>query len=34
MGMVVPNAGVGAGMDTMSYALAIEEISRACASTA
>src|SRR5882757_921076 len=33
MGVAVPEAWGGAGMDTASYALALEEISRACAST-
>src|SRR5579872_7131839 len=33
MGVAVPDAWGGAGMDTVSYALALEEISRACAST-
>src|SRR5258708_2179775 len=33
MGVAVPEAWGGAGMDTVSYALALEEISRACAST-
>jgi butyryl-CoA dehydrogenase len=33
MGVAVPQAWGGAGMDTVSYALAMEEISRACAST-
>jgi butyryl-CoA dehydrogenase len=33
MGVAVPQEWGGAGMDTVSYALAIEEISRACAST-
>ena len=33
MGVAVPEAHGGAGMDNVSYALAIEEISRACAST-
>ncbi len=33
MGVAVPQAWGGAGMDTVSYALALEEISRACAST-
>src|SRR5260370_37279940 len=32
MGVAVPEAWGGAGMDTVSYALALEEISRACAS--
>ncbi len=33
MGVAVPQTWGGAGMDTVSYALALEEISRACAST-
>jgi len=33
MGMMVPQALGGAGLDAVSYALALEEISRACAST-
>jgi butyryl-CoA dehydrogenase len=33
MGVAVPQEWGGAGMDTVSYALAVEEISRACAST-
>ena len=33
MGVAVPEAWGGAGMDTVSYALALEEISRACAAT-
>jgi butyryl-CoA dehydrogenase len=33
MGVTVPAAWEGAGMDTVSYALAVEEISRGCAST-
>ena len=33
MGVAVPDEQGGAGMDNVSYALAIEEISRACAST-
>lgn len=33
MGVTIPAEWEGAGMDTFSYALAIEEISRACAST-
>jgi butyryl-CoA dehydrogenase len=33
MGVMVPQAWGGAGMDTVSYALALEEISRGCAST-
>ncbi|HVZ74366.1 MAG TPA: acyl-CoA dehydrogenase family protein [Polyangia bacterium] len=32
LGVAVPEAWGGAGMDTVSYALALEEISRACAS--
>ena len=32
MGMAVPEEYGGAGMDTLSYALAMEEISAACAS--
>jgi butyryl-CoA dehydrogenase len=34
MGVAVPDEHGGSGMDTVSYALAIEEIARACASTA
>src|SRR5687768_15011435 len=34
MGMMVPEEWGGAGMDTVSYAMAMEEISAACASTA
>jgi butyryl-CoA dehydrogenase len=34
MGVAVPEAWGGAGMDTVSYVLALEEIARACASTA
>jgi butyryl-CoA dehydrogenase len=34
MGMMVPEQWGGAGMDTVSYAMAIEEIAAACASTA
>ena len=34
LGMAVPEQWGGAGFDTVSYALAMEEISRACASTA
>lgn len=34
MGVAVPDELGGAGMDNVSYALAIEEIARACASTA
>jgi butyryl-CoA dehydrogenase len=33
MGMMVPEAWGGAGMDALSYALALEEVSRACAAT-
>ncbi len=33
MGMMVPEAYGGAGLDTVSYVIAMEEISRACAST-
>src|SRR5687767_10869063 len=33
MGVAVPQAWGGAGMDTVSYVLALEEISRACAAT-
>jgi butyryl-CoA dehydrogenase len=33
LGVMVPEAWGGAGMDAVSYALALEEISRACAST-
>ncbi|MDZ4697801.1 MAG: acyl-CoA dehydrogenase [Deltaproteobacteria bacterium] len=33
MGIAIPQAHGGAGMDTVTYALALEEISRACAST-
>jgi len=33
MGVAVPQEWGGAGMDTLSYALALEEIARACAST-
>ena len=33
MGMMVPEAWGGAGMDAVSYAMALEEISSACAST-
>src|SRR3954471_7713939 len=33
LGVGVPERFGGAGMDTVSYALALEEISRACAST-
>jgi butyryl-CoA dehydrogenase len=33
MGVAVPEQWGGAGMDTLSYVLALEEISRACAST-
>src|SRR5262249_8123162 len=34
MGMMVPEKWGGAGMDTVSYAMAMEEIAAACASTA
>ncbi len=34
MGITIPTQYGGAGMDTISYVLAMEEISRACASTA
>ena len=34
MGITVPEEHGGAGLDTMSYLIAMEEISRACASTA
>jgi butyryl-CoA dehydrogenase len=34
MGMMVPEQWGGAGMDTVSYAMAMEEIATACASTA
>ena len=34
MGVMVPQAWGGAGMDALSYALALEEVARACASTA
>ncbi len=34
MGVAVPSEHGGAGADTLSYALALEEIARACASTA
>lgn len=34
MGMMVPEEWGGAGMDTVSYAMAMEEIAAACASTA
>jgi butyryl-CoA dehydrogenase len=34
LGIMVPEKFGGAGMDTLSYALALEEIARACASTA
>lgn len=34
MGMMVPEQWGGAGLDTLSYVLALEEISAACASTA
>src|SRR5437762_13258471 len=33
LGMVVPEEFGGAGLDTVSYVLAMEEVSRACAST-
>jgi len=33
MGMMVPQAWGGAGLDAVSYALAVEEVSRACAAT-
>jgi butyryl-CoA dehydrogenase len=33
LGIMVPEEWGGAGMDTLSYAVALEEISRACAST-
>lgn len=33
MGMMVPEQHGGAGMDTVSYAMALEEVSAACAST-
>src|SRR5262252_6803720 len=33
LGVAVPESLGGAGMDAVSYALALEEISRACAST-
>lgn len=33
MGVAVPDAYGGAGMDTLAYALAMEEISRGCATT-
>src|SRR5437867_2907998 len=33
-GMVIPEEWGGAGLDTVSYAAAIEEVSRVCASTA
>jgi butyryl-CoA dehydrogenase len=33
LGVAIPEANGGAGMDTLSYALAMEEISAACAST-
>src|SRR5881628_662851 len=33
-GMVIPEAWGGSGLDTVSYAAAIEEIARVCASTA
>ena len=34
MGVGVPESWGGAGMDTVSYVVALEEIARACASTA
>ena len=34
MGMMVPSEWGGSGLDTISYVLALEEISAACASTA
>jgi butyryl-CoA dehydrogenase len=34
MGVAVPETYGGAGMDTIAYVLALEEIARACASTA
>ncbi|HVV48892.1 MAG TPA: acyl-CoA dehydrogenase family protein, partial [Polyangia bacterium] len=34
LGVMVPEKFGGAGMDALSYALALEEIARACASTA
>ncbi len=34
MGMMVPEQWGGAGMDTVSYAMALEEVAAACASTA
>src|SRR5579863_8647273 len=33
LGVAIPEAYGGAGMDTLSYALAMEEVSAACAST-
>src|ERR671938_2187397 len=33
LGMMVPEEYGGAGLDTVSYVIAIEEVSRACAST-
>src|SRR4051812_20358103 len=33
MGMMVPEQWGGSGMDTVAYAMAIEEVSAACAST-
>src|SRR5437588_4949977 len=33
LGMMVPEEYGGAGLDTVSYVLAMEEVSRACAST-
>jgi len=34
MGMMIPTEWGGSGLDTLSYVLALEEISAACASTA
>ena len=34
LGVMLPEKWGGAGMDALSYALALEEIARACASTA
>ena len=34
MGMMVPETWGGAGMDTVSYAMVLEEIAASCASTA
>ena len=34
LGIMVPEKWGGAGMDALSYAVALEEIARACASTA